>query len=432
MQKSGQEMQKQSAMSTFYFFPRQILSHAMCCALFRGNVRWRILISLVLSLAMILLIASILRPYGSGNFAESPYFWETSASPRGVPLRIAPYPQQLLQVSGPELDLLARRILPPPSGKLSTSYCLHLLRLHGLSDKFPGNVKYSREEILRILTSSKEGELRLHGSAFVKTRFGLRYPSLAPLNPENRGNANESHRDQALSSLAEAGLPLTYPMLLGEEALDFNAVLRDSVANFHLKQEELPWTAVSYGLYLAPFQKWTNRFNETFSFDDMIAELVARPLQDGSCAGTHLVYAIAMLFRIDEAMPVLSPTIRIKARDRLRELVRAAIESQGEDGSWTLSWAGTLSESPGRRTRENTAQDRLLVTGHLAECMLYLPHDLRPSDKTLWRAGNWLLKQVREYNAPDEALVCPYTHALCAIRCLAGFNPPSDLYNGAH
>src|SRR5207302_3298465 len=102
-----------------------------------------------------------------------------------------------------------------------------------------------------------------------------------------RDPSMELHRDQTLAAFAELGLPLSFTLQGDGGTGTLRDVLDDSLANFHLGQKELAWTALAYALYLPPVKSWINRYGERFGFDQLVSEMLDRPLDAESCGGTH-------------------------------------------------------------------------------------------------------------------------------------------------
>jgi hypothetical protein len=198
-------------------------------------------------------------------------------------------------------------------------------------------------------------------------------------------------------------------------------VLADSLANFHLGQRELEWTTVAYALYLPPIRVWTNRFGETFSFDDIAHELMRRPLALTSCCGTHVLHTLAILTRADAQISILSPDTRENVHRHLRQAVQVLVAKQQTDGRWTPDWFNTFSPYVGAAVAERslapTDSNCLLVTSHVAELLLYLPSDIPVPDEVLRAAASWLAKNVEHASIEDgRKASCPFTHALCVLR----------------
>jgi hypothetical protein len=199
-------------------------------------------------------------------------------------------------------------------------------------------------------------------------------------------------------------------------------VLRDSIANFHTHQKELEWTALAYALYLPPVREWTNRFGERATFDDLVEELLARELRTSSCCGTHVVYTLTILARVDQQIPVLGATARQRLWQRLRDVIQVVRASQAADGGWSADWYRRLTpqlEPPPVNARPDQPNIRLTATGHLAEWLLYVPEELDVPQSSVLRAGRWLYDMVRD---PPPAVIanqfCPYSHAVCVLRHL--------------
>jgi hypothetical protein len=178
----------------------------------------------------------------------------------------------------------------------------------------------------------------------------------------------------------------------------------------------------AYLYYLPPARAWVNRFGESYSFDDLARGLMDQPLEKTSCAGTHNVFTLVLLARLDREHPVLPPAARQRLDDWLKGCVRVVRRRQHPDGSWPIDWVLELSSGSGWRGWFLDDRDRkylLLTTSHLAELLLYLPPDLRAPPDVVRRAGEWLRQELRRATR-GEVLegFCPYSHAACVVRQL--------------
>lgn len=338
----------------------------------------------------------------------------TADTAREVPLRIGPHPRPVLAVRPEDRGWVGQRIRPFDRRHNQMGLCLHVLRVHGLTARFTEGDLPSSAAILDLLTDAEAGRQYFGNPPFIRTRSGVRYPTVLRNAPAPSG-AWESHRDQVLGAFGELGIPLTQPLRFADTTLSVREVLRDSIANYHARQDELMWTGLGYALYLPPRRGWLNRFGERASFDELVTALLDRPLDKSSCAGTHLLYTLTVLARADQQQPVLTDPIRERLWQRLREALAVALATQEPDGSWALDWnKALLPEAKGPREAPdvNNLPDRLLTTGHLAEWLLYLPEELAVPDSCLRRAGSWLYERLR-VATPDDILrdFCPYTHA---------------------
>ncbi len=337
---------------------------------------------------------------------------------RDHPLRIRPLEKPLFDLSPDDHAWVRQQIQPRDDSKLSLSYFLHILRAHGLDARFESARFPSGSSLLAPLLDAQAAREVFGEAALVSVRAGARFQSRLPMNTPGW---REFHRDQNLSAFAELGLPRSTKLTIDNKAFSIADVLRDSVSNFHLKQEEIEWTALAYALYLPPVAAWANRYGEQYSFDDLAHELLNRPMVGSACGGTHLLYSLTMIARADQIIPILSADVRNSVRQRLRVCVRLAVVSQKHDGSWPGDWF--LDSDFSNRYRGpspvSTPQHQLAVTGHLAEWMLYLPADLLAPDTTLEQACSWLFTHLKQLQHDDrESQFCPCTHAICVLRRL--------------
>lgn len=336
---------------------------------------------------------------------------------RDIPLRAGPRSMHLMPVSVAESEWLDEQISPPRGEAISASFCYHLLQVHGLDATFAHDVLCSSEAILRILTDSHAGEAFFGQSPVTLQANGVRFVTAnRELNMAGRGL--ESHRDQCVATLADLGIPLSFGLSIGDRHFVLRDALRDSISNFHLKQNELEWTSIAYAAYLPPTAEWVNRYGERYTFDDLVQELLDRPLYEASCGGAHILIALTKLYCCDAQECVLAPSTRERLARYLRECASYAAQAQEGDGSWSpASWrrALQLPQRDGAATEEFA--DRLLLTGHIAEWLLCLPEELFDSEFSLKRAGVWLMKAVRSSTAEDQhGLFCSYSHAVKVLR----------------
>jgi hypothetical protein len=234
-----------------------------------------------------------------------------------------------------------------------------------------------------------------------------------------RSNYERSeHRDQLLCALAELGVPLSSRLADSSESASVKELLQTSLAEFHLGQRELSWTAVAYAHYLPPQAKWTNRFGEEFDFDRLATELMEKAPSSESCYGVHLAGALNCILLADEQRIVLTPKVREAIRSHLRKCVADAVSLQEPDGSWPGGWLKKTTDKKAllEFSTKQTQSGEILIAGHLLELFQLLPNDLKPPPSTLKRGVLWLVRALEEL--PEDELAadfCPNTHAICAI-----------------
>ena len=268
------------------------------------------------------------------------------------------------------------------------------------------------------------------------TPYGLRFP-LYYERTMSLGEFNtEAHQGQGLSILASLGLSTDVGIRFraegGYERKTIRHLLEDTTANFSLAEEEVYWDAVSLALYLPPQRSWEDKFGQRTSFDDLANELVNRPNSDSSCAGTHKLYALAVLAESDRRSPILSPVARSAVDSELRRAVEQLVRVQLPEGGWTTEW---FQSDKDRREAESetpllspTIHTELLATGHHLEWLLLLPEDAQPDRERIERAADRclrLLSQITTDKAAVEEHYCPIVHAYRTALLVFGRPKPS-------
>ncbi len=335
----------------------------------------------------------------------------------GIPLRIESRNRALLSPDSDEAVAVTRMLREPRSEPLNVSTCCHFLRLYGLGP-FSHARFTSGRDVVDALTNQERSKVVLGEPMFFPTRSGIRYREIAI----QTISTGENHRDFCLANFAELGLPLSTPMTVADGTYSLHDLLRDSVENFTIDQTELGWTAIAYALYMHESGGWTNRYGESFRFDDVARKLIQAPLGRASCAGAHLLYAMTILARADSTERFLTETAREELLGHLRKLSRQAVTSQSPDGFWRLNWFVERDRKSAPPTPEfDDLGARLLATGHLVEWLELLPEELQPPDDCYIRAARWLGAGIREKTPivkPGD--LCPCVHAVCSVRKLLG------------
>jgi hypothetical protein len=332
-----------------------------------------------------------------------------------APRQIVPRAPILFDQESEEAVCIRRLVRSPVVGPRNVPYCCHLLRLYGLGPT-PGLHFASGREALGALTDVTTSERYFGEPAFFPTRSGIRYRP-----PEHSLRVgSENHRDICLATFAEAGLPLSTEFSTPNETFHLRDLLSDSLANFHLKQDELAWTAVAYGLYLSPGRRWTNRFGETFGWDELTDALLAAPFARSSCGGTHLLYALILVRRLERVPCSLSAAVTTRLEVRLKGAIQSACALQASDGSWSMDWWARAGGLPAgyRPLADRSDFNRLLITGHLLECLTLAPPHLQPPADVYRRAARWLCHVLQDERWNSDQAMCPRTHAICAVRSL--------------
>jgi hypothetical protein len=221
-------------------------------------------------------------------------------------------------------------------------------------------------------------------------------------------------------------MPLSHALKVADTYRSLRDVLQDSIATFDPSQQESEWTAIAYAFYVPPRAEWTNRFGQTFSFDDLALGLMARPLERRSCGGAHCLQALSGILSVDAEQAVLSPTVRDKTSRFVESALARVLATQGRDGSWEVQWAKGLVRDPAPAgwSREPNAESTLLATGHIAEWMIGLPAGIQPHASAFHRAIEWIRPRIARLDGDAYfAAHCPYTHAIAASAAGGSLTP---------
>jgi len=299
----------------------------------------------------------------------------------------------------------------------SVSGLAHIIRAFG-----PYYLVVGRDEqcyyALDLVTNQRLAEAFFGRAIITRTRWGLRCRLLSGASQFPR--ARETHRDQLLAALAEAEVNWRLPVYssAGKRLSRLEDLLVDSVLNFQLEQHELAWTSVAYALLLPPRRRWSNRYAEVYSFDDVVERLRRVPLRGRACAGTHVLYSLALLSAVDRQHSILSAHSREVLLQFLGEKLAICQETQRSDGSWDWSW--WEQQARGSSVQRNNdylkpREERLLVTGHMLEWMSLMPENLQPSYGTVRKATGWLHANLCEYQVRSERALCILSHGTSAL-----------------
>jgi hypothetical protein len=232
-----------------------------------------------------------------------------------------------------------------------------------------------------------------------------------------RSEAGEQHPGQVLSALAEVGIPLTQTAISGHHTFCVSDLVDECADSFGF-DEEIEWRSVALALYRPQMREWKNRRDEVVSFDAIAKELLRRMRTRGSiehaCWGTHSLYALAILLSVDATVPLWQDrSLRSQVDSMLRKVGERLAQSQLSDGSWDENW-----ELP-TLARDGTSMNgwqRLLISGHHLEWLALVPSGLRPPDRVLRMAGEFILQTLFEVRS-DELVkqICPCSHGLRAF-----------------
>ena len=294
------------------------------------------------------------------------------------------------------------------------------MHLYGRDLQVPGKKTDAQVSALELFLDSEQARTRFEGAdSLAPMRFGARFPEYSETMLGTKQPTAEAHPGETLAVLAGIGIPLNHPIRMegGREAT-LRAVLDDLTANFTLRGQ-IYWKVVALALYLPPQKSWKNRFDERFTFDDVARELLARPVSDSPCLGTHGPITLTVLLRADEQQPVLSESVREQVREYLGRIAKTLVEIQSPEGWFPADWQRVLDgKELGPVPRPLPTVPALLATGHHLEWLMLLPDDLRPSRDVFRRAAVWSLETLAGKTADPQWVdewYCPASHTARSV-----------------
>jgi hypothetical protein len=312
--------------------------------------------------------------------------------------------------------------LKPRWQSLKTNNLLHALRLWGRNARFESNDPLgsypesflSGNDMVRLLLDDKHyHELGvLPGSFLFRSREGVSVRYGEP-------TGNVAHCDQLLKVMGEIGLPSGTQINLhdGDKAT-LNDVIRASLAEFSI-DHELEFTTIAYCRWLPPRKEWVDRNGQRYTFNALCQKILDQPVGKGACCGTHALYALVTMLRVDEIYDILSDKNRNRIRTRLRDVCHILETNQSTEGAWFEGWPGR--NQPGA---DNETFQAIWVTGHQLEWIALAPRDLRPKRESISKAAQLLARIIPQHVVGTiENNYDAFSHAARALVLMERIDP---------
>lgn len=332
--------------------------------------------------------------------------------PRAKPLVIEPFYDDPSVVSDADLRAVLRKLQPRfEKTKLRPNAVEHALRAWSIDAEFSDPKALSGRELADVLLD--HGKYLASWGADAKPIL----EDVADGVSVRWGAANETsvHHDHWLASLTEAGVSIDEPVFTpNRNHRTIRDVLTQAVADFRLDETEVEWSALAFGLWLPPQKEWTGRDGRIVSFDLLAERLIRGHQRTGVCLGTHRVYSLMALVRLDDEFAILSVPVRKKTLDHLayvRDLIAA---SQYEDGRWPTNWAIGVDARKSIESAELYRQ--VIATGHHLEWLAIAPLELHPPREQVRRAATWVIQTtLAQTDAEIERQYTFYSHVANAL-----------------
>ncbi len=308
-------------------------------------------------------------------------------------------------VSDDELAAVLKQIVPHfPAKKMKPNHVEHALRTWHVDAKFEDPDALSGIQMRDFLVD--------HGRFLAS--WGETTEPLLQDRPDDgiyvrwgRDDGSSVHHDHLLVCLTEAGVPLSQPVFTPTRRdLTFRDVLREALRDFRFDERETEWSVMAFGLWLPPTKNWELADGREMSFDMLAQRLLRGHKQMGTCGGTHRLYSLTVLLRLDDQFDVVSDDVRaniVKHLESVREILKV---SQFEDGHWPYNWPN--GEEAVKKPDLSIPQSRhVIVTGHHLEWLSIAPEELHPPREQIRQAAAWIIKTTLDMK--DSEILDNYT-----------------------
>jgi len=323
--------------------------------------------------------------------------------PRQVPLVIEPLHDDPTVVSDEELIAVLKKVQPRfQPEKLRPNLVEHALRTWWIKSEFRDPAVMSGVAMKDYLTDHgrylaawgvETDPLLLDRDGGIAIRWGQ--------------TAGASvHHDHWLASLTEAGIHLDDPVMTpNRHDGTIRDVLHRALLDFRLDETEVEWSAMAFGLWLAPVKEWRTLDGRRHSFDDLATRLIRGHRRFGVCTGTHRVYSLAVLMRLDDDHKILSPQTRADVENHLLSIRDLIAVSQREDGRWPGNWwdGAVAAKAP----LNEPLYKQVIATGHHLEWMAIVPEKFHIPRGQIRKAADWIIRTTVE--TPDDKILDSYT-----------------------
>lgn len=340
------------------------------------------------------------------------------------PLRVEPLYDDANIASDEELAAVLERILPRfAAEEMKPNFVEHALRTWGVDATFRDPEAMTGMEMVDFLTD--------HGRYLVS--WGADSEPLLVDRPGgvairwDRQSGGSVHHDHWLASLTEAGVALDEPVFTPtRRKMAVNDALQESLRDFRLDEREVEWSAMAFGLWIAPTKSWRAGAGRLITFDLLAQRLMRGDERFGVCSGTHRLYSLMLLLRLDSEFDILSSPTERAVYAHLEDIRDLISESQFEAGYWPSNWSQGADAVAA--PIDEPDYKRVIATGHHLEWLAIAPEELHPSREQIRKAADWIIKTTIERT--DKEIARHYTFYSHVGRALALWRSvrPADLW----
>ncbi len=337
---------------------------------------------------------------------------------RDQAIKIVPFYDDPQLVSDDELAAVLKQIVPHfPAQKMKPNHVEHALRTWHVDATFQDPTALSGVTMRDFLID--------HGKFLASWK-----PNIEPLLQERPGDGvfvrwgreecSSVHHDHLLACLTEARVPLSQPVFTPHRRdLTFRDVLRQSLRDFRYDENEVEWSVMAFGLWLPSAKSWRLADGREMSFDMLAKRLLRGHKQLGTCGGTHRLYSLMVLLRLQEQFDILSDDVRAEVFQHLESVRDILKVGQFEDGHWPYNWPNGA-DAVKKPDLTIPLYRHVIATGHHLEWLSIAPESLHPPREQIRKAAAWVIQKTLAMN--ESEILENYTfyshvgNALCLWR----------------
>ncbi|HEY3965525.1 MAG TPA: hypothetical protein VGM05_13295 [Planctomycetaceae bacterium] len=306
---------------------------------------------------------------------------------RELPLRVESLYDDADLVSDEELAAVLKQVLPRFSQQnLKPNFVEHALRIWGVDAEFSDPLVLPGTQLRDVLTDNgrylaswgdRAKPLLIESEDGVQVRWG-------------KEEGASVHHDHWIACLTEAGAPLHEPIFTpAQHTRTINDALQQALRDFRVDEREYEWSALVFGLWLPPVKSWTAADGRNVTFDMLAHRLLRGDKRFGVCSGTHRLYSLVLLARLDDQFSILSPEVHQEIIAHMKTVRQLLIDSQFEDGHWPSNWElGTEAVS---QPIDDPLRKMVISTGHHLEWLAIAPEELHPPREQIRKAARWAI-----------------------------------------
>lgn len=387
----------------------------------------------LLYLALGLTVTGVVRRFlGSRDYSQRQVRLPQHLEVRNTPVPLDRYPLPMrYRCSEDDLGKLSEFLLPDAAmRRFPISWVYHALRLWGPRCSFPfltaahqgGSDDWGRV-MLKFLTDDMSYAsmcLENQYSLFVESKHGVKVRTVMDSGVESKWSS--THPGKYLQVMAELGVRSNEQIFVrgSRRSHTIADIVRDDAARVH-SYIESEWSAIGLARYLSQ-STWINQFGQNITFDQIANWLTSRKFGAGACFGCHVPFSLACLLSVHRREVILKNRTAQRIEDVLRGYSRRLVEVQHQDGSWGPNWFdSTRTILP--FTWGSHDWDCIASTGHHLEWTAVVSEELRPSNRVLNKALQYLVMKISQLQNDIRTqwrTYLPASHAVKAILTLSG------------